>query len=45
MNKWVAKKDNVENETLIECLNENFIKFVQPLMKLIFDGEDGEEIG
>lgn len=26
-------------------MNENFGKYVNPLIKLIFDGENGEEIG
>lgn len=43
MNKWSGQ--NNKFETLIECLNENFQKYVHPLIKLIYDGEDGEEIG
>ena len=43
MNKWNENKEKFE--TLIECLNEIFTKYVIPLIKLIFDGENGEEIG
>lgn len=43
MSKWNANKEKYE--TLIECLNENYNKYVTPLIKLIFDGEDGDEIG
>ena len=43
MNKWNEQKEKFE--VLIECLNENFGKYVNPLIKLIFDGENGEEIG
>lgn len=43
MNKWNNNKEKFE--TMIECLNENFTKYVHPLIKLIYDGEDGDEIG
>lgn len=43
MNKWNSNKEKYE--TLSECLEENYNKYVTPLIKLIYDGEDGEEIG
>lgn len=43
MGKWNKNKEKFE--TLIECLNENFQKYIKPLMDLIFEGIDGEEVG
>lgn len=45
--KWMAKwnRSKEKFETLIECLNDFFQKYIPPLINLIFDGVDGEEIG
>lgn len=43
MNKW--KTNQEKNEILIETLNDVFEKYIPPLVRLIYDGEEGEEIG
>lgn len=45
--KWMNKKWNKKKEkfeTLIECLKEFFLKYITPLINLIYDGIDGEDI-
>ena len=43
MGKWYRQKEKCE--TLIETLNELFTKYIPPLINLIYDGIDGEEVG
>ena len=45
MKKWEKKDYGDKTQILIECLRENYEKYIPILIDLIFEGKEGDEIG